>query len=137
MSLIQFTYEVTINSTWETSKTFTFDSAVLCGICAKWARLSCCPGSTRITMVHDSSTSSISIGSVSGQHYQSGIGTNSFFSRRVISEVRLETFNNGSSLNCGGANGEIRVCIVMTDFCISDNCVCDANCSGSLSYVDI
>ena len=133
-------YTVPAATTYAAVKTFTFDTAVASGICVSWARISCCPGLSRVFMQGSSLSAAVTTGSVTGLHFQSGVSTSrlSAGGRQAISAIRLEAANSSStSLNCANANVELKLCITISDVLVSDVCVCAGTCGGNASYVDV
>lgn len=139
MAEVSFSYAVPAVATWQQVRTFTFDGpAVIASMCVQWANIGCCRGVSRVRTTFSGlvSTLSVSTGSSGGQHFQSGIGTSSRSAgagRAVADAVYYDAY----SAECGGARVEVKVCITLSDFIGSNQCVCTGTCGGNSSYVDI
>lgn len=139
MAEVSFYYAVPAEATWQQVRTFTFDSpAVIASACVQWANISCCRGSARVRITFSGLLSilQVSTGLGGGQHFQSGVGTASR-SVEVGRAAADAVYYDAYSAACGGARVEVKVCITLSDFIGSNQCVCAGTCGGNSSYVDI
>lgn len=146
MTMHEFSY--TIPSTaWEEVKTFTLPTPIwAASMCWDWAAISCCPGFKRINVWETDAGAlmrAAEFGQPAGLHYQFGRNSTtaraSTASRNAIRgmalAVRSDTF---VPRNCVGATVEMKMCMTVSDYALSDRgCVCDESCGSEYSYVGV